>query len=122
MISPTPEFQAEFDKLARTPEWAQFLLFLREREESLRRERIGQAQSLTSNGGTAISHESKEIGIEELKGLTKQQRDCLTMLELEGWDRALGEPKRLRFFIEKANGNVDFVKAWIGEYVTKRDR
>ena len=121
MIPPTPEFQAEFNKLVRTPEWAQFLTFLREREEGTRREQIGQPQNSTGNNVRAFTGINGGDAREEMKGLTKKQRDCLTMLELEGWDRLLREPRRLRFFIERANGNVGFVKAWIGEYVAGRD-
>jgi hypothetical protein len=48
--------------------------------------------------------------------LPPQHMECLATLRRLGYEKKLNEPERLKFFIEQADGNIEYAKAWIDQY------
>jgi hypothetical protein len=101
-IEPTREFFEEYNRVTQTEQWKQLMAYVE------RRDKGKNAPLQNRNGVCSIS----DVAV--------RQRDCLAIIEAEGYDRKLNDPARLKFFIQKADGNVVYVRAWIIEYLKKK--
>jgi hypothetical protein len=89
----------------------------REKQEEKVEIKVAENDTINATKSNNISDGTRE---DVFDNLPPHQKQCLVALRSFGYDAKLNEPERLKFFIEQADGNIVYAKAWIDEFVRSK--